>query len=184
MRIDRYISVLDACVLIPMPVADTLLRLAEEPSFYTPRWSEDILGEVRRSLCSKFGYSEKQATRRLTTMDAAFPEAMVTGYESLIDSMKNHPEDRHVLAVAVRCGAHAIVTNNQKDFPRESLEPFGLECVSADKFLEDQYHLNPDLFIRKLVEQALQIGWTLPQLIAKHVPSLARLIKTGYTSAW
>ncbi len=179
MRIDQYISVLDACVLIPMPVADTLLRLAEEPAFYTPRWSEDILKEVRRTLSSKFAYSEEQATRRVKAMNAAFPEAMVIGYESLMDSMKNHPKDRHVLATAVRCGAHVIVTNNQKDFPRESLEPFGLECVSADKFLEDQYHLNPDLFISKLVEQALEIRWTLPQLIAKHVPCLARLIKTA-----
>ena len=183
MRIDQYVGVLDACVLIPMPVADTLLRLAEEPAFYTPRWSEDILREVRRTLSSKFGYSEEQAARRLRTMNAAFPEAMVTGYESLAVSMKNHPKDRHVLAAAVRCGAHAIVTNNQKHFPRESLEPFGLECVSADKFLEDQYHLNPDLFISKLVEQALEIKWTLPQLIARHVPSLARLIKTAYPSA-
>jgi predicted nucleic acid-binding protein len=179
MRIDQFVGVLDASVLIPMPVADTLLRLAEEPAFYAPRWSDSILNEVRRTLSSKFGYSEKQATRRLKTMNAAFPEAMVTGYENLVDSMTNHPKDRHVLAAAVRCRAHAIVTNNEKHFPRESLEPYGLECVSADKFLEDQYHLNPDVFIGKLVEQALEIKWTLPQLIAKHVPSLARLIKTA-----
>jgi predicted nucleic acid-binding protein len=176
MRTNQYICVLDACVLVPMPVADTLLRLAEDPAFYSPRWSEEIFKEVARTLSSKWSYSQQQVTRRMETINAAFPEAMVTGHESLVESMKNDPKDRHVLAAAVRCGAHAIVTNNQKHFPKESLDPYGVECVSADKFFEDQYHLNPDLFIGKLVEQAQQIGWTLPQLIARHVPSLTRLI--------
>ena len=184
MRINQYISVLDACVLVPMPVADTLLRLAEEPAFYSPRWSEEIFKEVERTLLSKWSYSQEQVRRRLKAMRETFPEAMVIGYEDLVESMKNDPKDRHVLAAAVRCGAHTIVTNNQKHFPKESLEPYGLECVTADKFLEDQYHLSPDLFINKLIEQASQIGWTLPQLIAKHVPSLHRLIKTAFPSAW
>jgi hypothetical protein len=51
-----------------------------------------------------------------------------------------------------------------------------LECITADEFLEHQYHLDPDLFISKLVDQAGDIGWTLQQLISKHVPSLAKLI--------
>jgi hypothetical protein len=36
MRAD-YRVVLDACVLIPMPLADTLLRMAEAPRLYLPR---------------------------------------------------------------------------------------------------------------------------------------------------
>lgn len=109
-------------------------------------------------------------------MEDSFPEAMVTGYEELIDAMKNDNDDRHVLAVAVRCGAHAIVSNNTKHFPGNLLQPYDLECITADEFLQHQYHLNPDLFISKLVEQASDIGWTLHQLISKHVPSLAKLI--------
>ena len=105
----------------------------------------------------------------------SFPEAMVTGYEELINPMKNDANDRHVLA-AFRCGAHAIVNNNTKHFPPKVLEPYDLECITANDFLEHQYHLNPDLFIGKLVDQASDIGWTLHQLISKHVPSLAKLI--------
>jgi hypothetical protein len=30
MKISQYVTILDSCVLAPMPVADTLLRLAEE----------------------------------------------------------------------------------------------------------------------------------------------------------
>jgi hypothetical protein len=67
-------------------------------------------------------------------------------------------------------------SNNKKHFPADILEPYEMECITADEFLEHQYHLNPDLFICKLTEQASDIDWTLHQLISKHVPSLARLI--------
>ncbi len=108
-------------------------------------------------------------------MTDAFPEAMVLGHEDLMDSMKNEHEDRHVLAAAVRCGAHAIISDNEKHFPEKALAPYNLECLTADKFLQHQYHLNPDLFIRKLSEQAADIGYPLHTLISKHVPSLAKL---------
>jgi hypothetical protein len=110
MRISQYIAVLDSCVLVPMPVADTLLRLAEEPAFYSPRWSQHILSEVERVLRDKWKYPEVNVKRRIRVMRDSFPEALVTGYEELIDAMKNATEDRHVLAAAVRCGGHAIVS--------------------------------------------------------------------------
>ena len=43
------IVVLDACVLANQTVADILLRLAEDPPLILPRWSEEILSEVRRT---------------------------------------------------------------------------------------------------------------------------------------
>jgi hypothetical protein len=49
MRAD-YRVVLDACVLIPMPLADTLLRMAEAPRLYPPKWSHMIMDEVTRNL--------------------------------------------------------------------------------------------------------------------------------------
>jgi hypothetical protein len=51
-----------------MPIADTLLRLASEPSFYTPKWSPHILQEVGKTLKDKFGYSPEQVQRRIETM--------------------------------------------------------------------------------------------------------------------
>ena len=47
MRSD-YRVVLDACVLIPMLLADTLLRMAEAPRLYLPHWSQAIMDEVTR----------------------------------------------------------------------------------------------------------------------------------------
>lgn len=55
MKGNHFVAVLDACVLAPMPIADTLLRLAEEPAFYLPRWSDELLSELERTLGEKFG---------------------------------------------------------------------------------------------------------------------------------
>ncbi len=61
---NQHIVVLDTCVLAPMPLCDTLLRLAEEPALYIPRWSDDILRELRSTLV-RMGYSAAQANRRI-----------------------------------------------------------------------------------------------------------------------
>jgi predicted nucleic acid-binding protein len=178
MKINQYVAVLDTCVLAPMPIADTLLRLAEEPaSFYAPRWSGDILTELRSTL-KKFKYPDESIENRIKSMNLAFPEAMVDGHQGLIESMQNDKKDRHVLAAAVRCGANCIVSNNKKHFQEAALKPYDLECLTADEFLQHQYHLHPDEFIAVLKQQAEDIGWTLPQLLSRHVKSLATLIVT------
>jgi hypothetical protein len=163
-----------------MPVADTLLRLAEyDPPFFGPLWSRDILDETKRTIL-KFGYTELQASRRIKAMEEAFPEALVTGYESLIDAMQNDAKDRHVLAVAVRAGADCVVTDNIKHFPQKALEPFGLESLTAQDFLLHQYHLDPDTFIGVLKEQAKDTNRTLADLVAvlsRYTPNLAEVIK-------
>jgi predicted nucleic acid-binding protein len=163
-----------------MPVVDTLLRLAEEPAFYSPKWSSDILKELKATL-RKFGFTAAQIARRVEHMQNSFPDALVDGYHHLVDSMKNDLKDRHVLAAAVQCGADCIVTNNKKHFAAAVLREFDLKCLTADEFMERQYRLNPDVFITRLKRQAADIGWTLPDLISKHVPCLARLtvIKDG-----
>jgi hypothetical protein len=45
-----YQVVLDACVLVNAALRDTLLRLAEPPHLYLPRWSKDIILETVRTL--------------------------------------------------------------------------------------------------------------------------------------
>ena len=42
----RYTAVLDACVLVPIALADTLLRVAEK-GLYRPLWSGRILAEAQ-----------------------------------------------------------------------------------------------------------------------------------------
>lgn len=150
---NQYVAVLDTCVLAPMPLCDTLLRLAEEPALYVPKWSEDILRELRATL-AKMSYTLAQAERRIAAMEAAFEDARVTGYEDLTGSMTNEPKDRHVLAAAVRCGAHAIVTENAKHFSPESRAPYDVDLLTPDDFLIRQFHLNQELLLEKLQDQA------------------------------
>ena len=159
--VNRRIVTLDACVLLPMPLCDTLLRLAEEPAFYVPCWSQETLEEVRRNLIGKWRYTAEQADRRVRAMREAFEDAEVTGYESLVPAMTNHPGDRHVVAAAVLAGADAIVSNNVKHFPRAALSPYGIELLTADEFLVRQFHLDADGVLAKLEAQAQKRRSTL-----------------------
>jgi hypothetical protein len=63
-----------------------------------------------------------------------------------------------VMACAIRCGAYAIVTSNTKHFPEECLARWDLLCQTPDDFLLHQFHLNPDLVLEKLDNQAAAIG--------------------------
>ena len=83
--------VLDACVLVPMPLADTLLRLAAGPRLFLPKWSDQIMVEVTRTLRETFGLSDQKAMHRESEIRQHFPEAWIEDYEDLIPAMTNHP---------------------------------------------------------------------------------------------
>ena len=100
-----------------MPLADTLLRLAAGPGLFRPKWSDQIMAEVSRTLQQNFNLSPQKAAYRESQIRQHFPEALIDGYEDLIPQMTNHPKDRHVLAAAVGAGVKLIVTYNLKDFP-------------------------------------------------------------------
>jgi hypothetical protein len=72
--------------------------------------------------------------------------------------MTNDEKDRHVLAAAVRAGAHAILTENGKHFPAKSVEPYDIDVLTPDRFLAHQFHLNPELLEEKLCGQAKARG--------------------------
>ena len=77
-------------------------------------------------------------------MSAAFPEAFVHDWETYERSCAALPDpnDRHVLAAAIKCDAAVIVTDNIRDFPEEVLETFAIEPMSTDDFLADAIDLN------------------------------------------
>lgn len=94
------VAVLDACTLVPIRLATTLLWLAES-GLFQPLWSEPILDEVYKTL-PKVGVAPEDATRRIWLMREAFgAEALVEEFDDLIDEMVCDPKDRHVLAAAV-----------------------------------------------------------------------------------
>lgn len=155
---NEYAVVLDASVLGPMPLADTLLRLAEEPSLYQIVWTEELLQEIGGVLL-KLGRTEAQAERRLKFMRDFFPEAMYELPQEIVEAIPciPDPDDRHVVAAAIIGSANAIISSNTKDFPEECLKRYGLVCQHPDEFLVHQYHLNPEVVLEKLDAQATGI---------------------------
>jgi predicted nucleic acid-binding protein len=144
---------LDTCVLYPYYLADTLLTLADA-EIYRPLWSVDVLDELRRSLISDASSTATAVDRRIAAMRAGFPAAEVRGYRSMIQSMTNQEQDRHVLAAAVRAGAEVIVTANTKDFAAAALDPYGVAAVHPDEFLLEQLDLHPGVVLECLHRQA------------------------------
>jgi predicted nucleic acid-binding protein len=132
--------VLDACVLVPHPLVDALLRFADEGT-YRPLWSEDILAETRRTMVDRLNISAERADYRIRLMRENFIDAEITGYKDLIPAMNNHEKDRHVLAAAVRERAEVIVTKNLKHFPDDALKPYQVKAINPDDFLLDQLDL-------------------------------------------
>ena len=174
-----FLVVLDACVLAPAPLRDTLLRLAEDPRLYLPRWSDDIITEMVRTLEDRFGIAPNKTAYLVDELRKHFGDAWVMGYAPLIGSMTNDSKDRHVVAAAVRCGAEMIVTYNKRHFPATALEPWGIEVLGPSTFLRFQYDLNPAAVIDKLHAQARNLGRSLPQqlkVLRAAVPSFVDVI--------
>src|SRR5687767_5943738 len=144
-----FIVVVDANVLFPFTLRDTLLRAAAA-GFYQLRWSAEILNEMERNLVSTGTMPADKAARLRATMEEYFPEAEVTGYQSLIAGMQNEAKDRHVVAAAVKAGAQVVTTANLKDF--DPL-PDHLEAQSPDEFLCNLFDLDPEGFVEMLREQ-------------------------------
>lgn len=174
-----FLVLLDACVLLQAPLRDTLLRLAEYPRLFVPRWSDEIIAETTRNLECRIGLSPEKTAYLVGQLRTHFADSWVTGYEPLLDRMTNHPKDRHVLAAAVKCGASVIVTYNKHDFPPSATEPWGIEVQGPSTFLKYQYDLNPSVVVDKLHAQARDLGRTLPEQLAilrKAVPSFVDTI--------
>jgi len=177
---NEYCIVADACVLMPMPMCDTLLRLAEEPSFFRIAWSEQILEEVGRGLAGpQFGYPADKVDRRLRTMREAFPEAMTVVPSSLIEGISGLPDpgDRHIVALAIHAHAHTIVTDNLRHFPQATLAPHNLTALCADDFLVHQFHLAPTGVLEKLDGQATAIRQRRENVLRFLQPSAPQFCK-------
>lgn len=145
-----FTVVLDANVLFPFTLRDTLLRAAEQ-ELYVLGWSAEILEEARRNLVSKGLSTEERSHRLIAEIRKAFPEGEISGYEYLTPAMPNDPKDRHVVAAALCTGAQLIVTENIRDF--RTLPP-GLEVKTADAFLCDLHDLAPDSMRQAVIRQA------------------------------
>lgn len=138
---DRFTVILDASVLYPFLIRDVLLCLAEA-GLYRPRWSLEIMNEWSSRLIEAKPEKKDRILRTADLMTGAFPEALVGGYQDLVSSLNlPDPNDRHVLAAAIKTGASVIVTENMKDFPAMALAQYDIEARTADEFAVEIFQL-------------------------------------------
>ena len=171
--------VLDACVLVNYSLCDTVLRLAELPRLFEPKWSEEIIRETTQTLECKLAWPPSLTAHLKAELRAHFSEAWIGGYESLIPRMTNDEKDRHVLAAAVQCGAPLIVTFNLRHFRAEHVSSWGVVAMHPQDFLIEMFRQEQDVVLTKLEQQAADRGRSLRDLLETlngTVPAFVKLV--------
>jgi hypothetical protein len=101
---------------------------------------------------------EERIFRRIDATNETFEDALIEGWEPVCAGLDlPDPDDRHVLAAAMRGGAHSLVTFNIKDFPQDLLVATGVVAVHPDEFLLDQLDLYPGVALQVLTEQSVDL---------------------------
>jgi predicted nucleic acid-binding protein len=171
---------LDTCVLVPSLSRDVLLEVAEQ-SVYRPLWSAEVLNELNRAvrrLTTQRGIQsdvvDSYASRLLTQMTRAFPDAMVDGWRSIVETISlPDPNDRHIVAAALSGRADVVVTDNQQDFPCDAL-PAPLFTQTTDTFLLDSLDLYPHAVLAAVHRVAGRTGRNGPLRSTTEIAALLR----------
>jgi predicted nucleic acid-binding protein len=139
----RCTALLDACVLYPAAIRDALMSL-HFAGFYAAKWTTQIEHEWTSNLLkNRDDLSAERLAVTCQKMHRVVRDWQVTGHESLIPGLSlPDPDDRHVLAAAIRGHADCIVTANLDDFPKDYVAGFDLEVIHPDDFLVLQLDLD------------------------------------------
>ena len=134
------------------------MRLAMTDLFKA-QWTDTIHEEWINALLRQDKHSRATLERCRDLMDAHVRDAKVIGYEPFIKTLAlPDPNDRHVLAAAIRCNADAIITMNLKDFPEEALTPYGIDVVHPDDFIYYQIDMAPTVCCKAFKDQRLALN--------------------------
>ena len=99
-------------------------------------------------LAERRDITREQLERTIRLMDSAVPDCLVVDFEELLGGIElPDPNDRHVLAAAIKADADAIITFNLKDFPESALRKYGIEAQHPDEFICCQYDLKPAVVV-------------------------------------
>lgn len=169
-----FTAFLDANVLYPAQLRNFLMYLAV-PGIFRARWSEHVHQEwIENLLSERPDLSRAKLERTRSLMDLHAPDALVTGFEELIPALTlPDPNDRHVLAAAIRGGANVIVTSNLKDFPTQVLEHYGIDAQTPDEFILHLIGLYPEA-VRSAAEEHRSSLKNPPQDRDEYLASLDR----------
>jgi predicted nucleic acid-binding protein len=194
MRADFPI-VLDANILAESAISDLFLRLSEEPGLVSPRWTDEIWEEARRTMVSKLSWPEETTNARIAAAQATFPEAKVTDYEGFIEKCTNDPKDRHILAAAIRAKVGTIVTMNVNHFKEVDLALWGVTAAHPGEYLKVLYDLDEGVVVsvlhrmaavrkKNLIEMLSRLSAGIPSFTAHVASDLGLEVPTYAPDSW
>ena len=165
-----FIVLYDTDVLFPNSQRDLLIRIGLT-GLVQARWTERIVDDLGVVLMRERGISAHMVDRLKLLINESVPDCLIAGYELLIDNLKlPDPDDRHVLAAAVKAHAQVIVTNNVKDFPPDDLRPWNMEAKTADDFVLDQIHIDDKMVfacVQQIVDSRTRNPVTIPDVLTE-----------------
>jgi predicted nucleic acid-binding protein len=132
----HFTVVYDACILYSAFLRNLFMHLGMT-GLFRPKWTAQIHEEWMRSLLkNRRDLTREQVERIRELMDTHVFDAVVTGYERITEGLSlPDPDDRHVMAAAIRTNASVILTFNVDDFPLSMLAPYEIEAQHPDDFL-------------------------------------------------
>ncbi|EAQ44894.1 hypothetical protein MED193_22331 [Roseobacter sp. MED193] len=174
---------LDTCVLYPTVMREMLIGAAALGAF-RPLWSARILEEWSRAAVKLGPEGAAQARAEVALLKANWPKAIVApapGVETRL--WLPDAADVHVLAAAITGHAAAIVTVNNKDFPRQTLAEEGLQRLGPDQLLYDLWlkdNAGLETLGQRVLAEANRLsggGWEMRPLLKKaRLPRLAKAL--------
>ena len=124
----------DANVLYGTLLRDLLMWLGVRRSLRL-RWTAQVQEEWTRNLLEhRPELTPDRLTRTCEQMNRAIPDAFVEAAPDEQSFDLPDPDDRHVLAAALACGAEVLLTFNLKNFPA-AVVPAGLQVAHPDLYL-------------------------------------------------
>jgi len=138
---------LDANVLFSARLRDLWMELGST-GLVQIHWTDRIEAEWIEAVLKRRPELESHLRRTAGLMRKFMPGAAIPDIEkdeaglSLPD-----PDDRHVLAAAIACGASAIATFNLKDFPADAVMGHGIAARTPDEILLEIAAGDPEGFL-------------------------------------
>jgi predicted nucleic acid-binding protein len=161
-------ALLDACVLYPLAMADSLMSLAST-GLFAAKWTTQIEHEWMRSLEARRPDLQGKLGFRRDQMRLAVPDWEVTeeAWRAFVQPQLTlpDPDDIHVLAAALAGRVDCIVTANLKDFPAKVLSQHGLEAIHPDAFITELWDAEPIAAIAAF--KSMRARWKKPKAAPK-----------------
>jgi hypothetical protein len=142
----NFAALYDACVLYPAPLRDLLMHLALT-DLHRTKWTNEIHNEwISNVLADRSDLNKEILERTRNLMNSHVRDCLVDGYQGMIPNL-SFPDknDRHVLAAAIHATCSVIVTYNIKDFPKDTLDKYGIEAQHPDEFIIYLIDLSPEI---------------------------------------